>query len=627
MIITFCGEEGNTEFWIAKGYIHVSVAPGCKVVVDTDFTHLTCYDAFARSHMPYYAVGTRGVAIVTYYNPFDYPPIDYGSYVRRKAAAAQEPTVVYGGKRMTESEARKAAQPKYVSNYDLNTPSIEPVRQNNSPLHDAVKNGDVDEVRKLLENGANPNVKNGYGDTPLHEAVLENSVEIVTLLMDNGADPRIGNNAGMSPLALSKMTDSPDVQKLLQSRSVVKNPVPPMVEPAVIDKPIEEEEGNTPLHVAVLSKDIDEVRRLLENGSNPNVRNSSGQTPLHAAVYVKRVDILNLLIEFGANAKIGNKAGQTPMAYAAGLGWTEGINTLNPLTYKKSGKKSNPSSGIEGSSAVPSTHDIKPSSPSKPSKDGEAKKSVEKVEDSPLYAAVLLSKDIDEIRRLLENGSNPNVRNSSGQTPLHAAVYVKRVDILNLLIEFGANAKIGNKAGQTPLVCAEVSGWTEGINALQPFTPKKKNKNAKTAPDTPPKDPPNKLIHDAATSGNLAQLRSALEHGVDPNVLNEGKETPLFGTLRCLGDYEGCARLLLEKGADPNFRNSDGDTLLHCAVMLRCRWCVRLLLEHHANPNALNGSAKSPRDVCCDPEIKQLLMRYGGKHHEGLGFRILKKLK
>ena len=52
-------------------------------------------------------------------------------------------------------------------------------------------------VQLLLENGANPNIKNSVGDTALTYAAM-NNYDIVELLLNNGANPLIKNNDGQT---------------------------------------------------------------------------------------------------------------------------------------------------------------------------------------------------------------------------------------------------------------------------------------------------------------------------------------------------------------------------------------------------------------------------------------------
>ena len=55
-----------------------------------------------------------------------------------------------------------------------------------TPLFNAAKNGDIEEVEKLLKAGADPNITDDYGVTPLHESTERSYAEIAELLIANG---------------------------------------------------------------------------------------------------------------------------------------------------------------------------------------------------------------------------------------------------------------------------------------------------------------------------------------------------------------------------------------------------------------------------------------------------------
>lgn len=55
-----------------------------------------------------------------------------------------------------------------------------------SPLHEAAFQGRVDEVRRLLEAGADPHARSFTGETPLHLAALAGRADVVRLLLDKG---------------------------------------------------------------------------------------------------------------------------------------------------------------------------------------------------------------------------------------------------------------------------------------------------------------------------------------------------------------------------------------------------------------------------------------------------------
>ncbi|MBN1973416.1 MAG: ankyrin repeat domain-containing protein [Sedimentisphaerales bacterium] len=73
--------------------------------------------------------------------------------------------------------------------------------------------------------------------------------------------------------------------------------------------------------------------------------------------------------------------------------------------------------------------------------------------NTPLhYAASQGEKNITEL--LISKGTNLHIQNIDGQTPLHSAVYYGYKDIIKLLIEKGADLNIKDKKGRTPLKLA-----------------------------------------------------------------------------------------------------------------------------------------------------------------------------
>ena len=64
---------------------------------------------------------------------------------------------------------------------------------------------------------------------------------------------------------------------------------------AILDPNYQGPFGNTLLHGAVVSGDVDEVRRLLDAGADPRIANRDGKTPLQAAALLGHSHIEELL--------------------------------------------------------------------------------------------------------------------------------------------------------------------------------------------------------------------------------------------------------------------------------------------------------------------------------------------
>lgn len=68
------------------------------------------------------------------------------------------------------------------------------------PLHQAVREGNLRKVKKLLEKGENPNLPDKHHLMPLHYAAYWGENEIATLLLKYGAKADTDNGLGWTPL-------------------------------------------------------------------------------------------------------------------------------------------------------------------------------------------------------------------------------------------------------------------------------------------------------------------------------------------------------------------------------------------------------------------------------------------
>ena len=84
-----------------------------------------------------------------------------------------------------------------LTDFNINIKDVD----NNTLLHHACENDKHDSIKLLLNNGANPNIKeNSFGLTPLHWATEYEDMDMVKLLIDNGADPNIPDDNGDKPI-------------------------------------------------------------------------------------------------------------------------------------------------------------------------------------------------------------------------------------------------------------------------------------------------------------------------------------------------------------------------------------------------------------------------------------------
>jgi ankyrin repeat protein len=100
------------------------------------------------------------------------------------------------------------------------------------------------------------------------------------------------------------------------------------------------------------------------------------------------------------------------------------------------------------------------------------------------------------------------------------------------------------------------------------------------------------LLHsllDFARDGRTSELAAAIERGVPVNLTSASGDSLLL--LAAYHDHPATVRMLLEHGADPDRVNDRGQTALGAAVFRRSRESATHLLEHGADPNAGTRSA------------------------------------
>jgi ankyrin repeat protein len=95
----------------------------------------------------------------------------------------------------------------------------------NRMLFEASFNGDVERVKKSLDLGANPNIKNEFGLTPLHFSVHKKQVEIMKFLIEHGADPNAKAVGEWTPLHEATFVGNTDALLLLLNNGADVNAI------------------------------------------------------------------------------------------------------------------------------------------------------------------------------------------------------------------------------------------------------------------------------------------------------------------------------------------------------------------------------------------------------------------
>ena len=205
-------------------------------------------------------------------------------------------------------------------------------------LMQATELKDYEAVAALLELGADTNEQSGddkryggielQGKVPLSMACNLMDLKLISLLLQNGANPNLKDIGGKVPVAycITSSNISRDVFKDKVIESILKE----MVEKGLDANQAADEKGNTLLNIACENasgsgsegQSITDkfVKQLLLYKADPNTANYDGITPL---MYVCKKDdssMENIQISFleaGADVAAKDANGNTPLMYAA----------------------------------------------------------------------------------------------------------------------------------------------------------------------------------------------------------------------------------------------------------------------------------------------------------------------
>ncbi|XP_040199224.1 ankyrin repeat and SOCS box protein 13 [Rana temporaria] len=202
-----------------------------------------------------------------------------------------------------------------------------------TPVHDASRNGQVPQLKQLIDSGVCVNLVTVDSITPLHEACLHGHLQCVNLLLTAGAQVDARNIDGSTPLCDASAAGSLECIKLLLEYGAKVNP------PLFTASPLHEAcmsgsadcvkllikmganleahdcHFGTPLHVACAREHLDCAKGLLLAGAKVNAAKLH-ETALHHAAKVKNKDLIEMLVEFGGNVYARDNRGKKPSDYS-----------------------------------------------------------------------------------------------------------------------------------------------------------------------------------------------------------------------------------------------------------------------------------------------------------------------
>ena len=266
----------------------------------------------------------------------------------------------------------------------------------------------------------------------------------------------------------------------------------------------QDEDGNSPLLIACLCKDIKLIQPLIKLNADINLQNKDGYTPL--IVSVDNPKILKYLLEHGANPDIQTPEGYTALIVAADYGYIKSVKLL--IQHKADINLS--ANGV-----------------------------------TPLMKAAFENHE-NIVKVLLKNGADVNVnmydyKNNSTLTAFKAAFINKNYNIMNILAENGANI-LCEETNADILILSASKGHKQILKRLleEGLDPNTEYNGLN-------------VLSVAVQFNQLEIVEILIKNHIDMNKVGFDGITPLIETMGD-GRYD-IAKLLIQSGADINLES------------------------------------------------------------------------
>jgi len=499
-------------------------------------------------------------------------------------------------------------------------------------LTQAVINGDSGSVRLLLISGADPNRVDRDGLTPLHTAIEYSLVDVASILLKYGGDPNIATGPNQdSALSVAVTTHNIEFLELFLKHGGNVDALTP--------------DGDTVFVKAMNpTAPIDIVELMLTSGADANRKTKYGKTPLLESLFAKRLDIATLLLDHGANPNLagpkhplwpathdpallqlllsrGAKSKMAPgiMELATSMNSIEAVQILLDANVdpniKKDGVYTPLCSAIrDDRSDLVTLLLANGADPNVPASEYPAFKCISHNRLHYLPEVIAAGADLhtpkgilqvavehknkEALLYLLNQGVNPNDRNSDGYTALTTAIRDNQDEMVDILLQHGASPAVRGQDWPITMAVKKPAILRRILTAVP------KGHHAKG------------IVEMAVVANELESIKLLLAAGFSVEDKTGGVFSPLTSALR--EERTEIVRYLLDE-AGANI-NAPGEHLPIVKALRRCRGSndterIEMLLVRGADINLVYRGWNAVMQAIekGDPKILQLLIEKGGK--------------
>ncbi|BBB15055.1 ankyrin repeat domain protein [Candidatus Rickettsiella viridis] len=327
----------------------------------------------------------------------------------------------------------------------------------NTALHLAAKNNHADIVNLLFQYGAKLLVKNKKGNTPLTLAVKNNRLEMVKQLLNKNVHYRSSFAEGANQLHLAIQNKNIDMVALLLEYNakpndedhkalmtlVVENNRKDILEGLFSAKILLSKDNlNHALRLAATLNRSPIAELLIYHGANISTQDQEGNTPLHLAIHKNNPQIVPKLLKYCGKTDllVKNKKGEIPLTLAIK---NNRLEMVKQLLNKKAHLYSSAEDGanqlcVAIQNENPDMVELLLKNDAKPYMNDYSK----------LLALEIKYNRIDTLKNLLKNHKLTDIHLNDA---LHLAVAHNRLAITKLLLSYGAKISAPDQQNNTPL--------------------------------------------------------------------------------------------------------------------------------------------------------------------------------
>jgi len=195
------------------------------------------------------------------------------------------------------------------------------------------------------------------------------------------------------------------------------------------------------------------------------------------------------------------------------------------------------------------------------------------------FAKAVKFDNASEVKSMLKNGINSNTVDANSIPMLVLAIREKSSNVIDVLLgDKNIDVDLSDKNGETPLMMASIDGNLTLVKTLV-IGHKAQLDHIGWTP-----------LHYACAKGQVEVAQFLISNGATVDSMSLGNTTPLMMAVQ--SGNERLVKLLLDKGADFQFRNSQGLTAIDIADIyskpwisegLRSRW-LKLYKKPYVGP-------------------------------------------